>query len=470
MSDVVHSARRLHVAIIGGGSAAFAAAIRATEAGAKVTMIESGTLGGTCVNVGCVPSKIMIRAAHVAHLQGHHPFAGLARTEPRIAWEKLIAQQQARIEELRAAKYRSILDANAGIRFLQGRARFEDAHTLVVAAAQAEERIRADRFLIATGASPAIPEIPGLAETPYWTSTDALEAQSLPKRLLVIGGSVVAVELAQAFRRFGSEVTILARSTLLSRQDPDLGLALQGVFESEGIRVLTGTLPSAVRHDSVFRVLTGHGEIVGDALLVATGRQPNTAGLGLEHVGIEVDRTGAVLVDEQLRTTVPHIYAAGDCTLEPQYVYVAAAAGTRAATNMTGGSAVLDLSAMPAVVFTDPQVATVGLTLEQAEAAGHAAEARTLTLDNVPRALVNFDTAGFIRLVAERASGRLLGAQVLAPSAGEIIQTAALAIRNRMTIAELADQLFPYLTMVEGLKLCAQTFTKDVHMLSCCAA
>ncbi len=462
--------RGLQVAVIGSGSAAFAAAIRATEEGAHVTLIESGTLGGTCVNVGCVPSKIMIRAAHVAHMQAHQPFEGIARKAPRIAWHELVAQQQSRVEELRAAKYQRILDGNPAIRFVQGRARFEDAHALVVTGPRGEQRIVADRFLIATGASPSIPEIPGLAGTPYWTSTEALVAEELPKHLIVIGGSVVAVELAQAFRRLGSKVTILARSTLLSREDPELGRGLQDVFEREGIRVLTHTVPSAVTYDGAFGLEIPGGALVGDALLVAAGRRPNTADLGLDRVGVALDPTGAVIVDERMRTSAAHIYAAGDCTSQPQYVYVAAAAGTRAAVNLTGGAASLDLGTMPAVIFTDPQVATVGLTLEEALTAGQPAEARTLALDNVPRALANFETQGFIKLVAEPGQGRLLGAQVLADSAGEIIQAAALAIRNRMTIAEMADQLFPYLTMVEGLKLCAQTFTKDVKMLSCCAA
>lgn len=455
--------------IIGSGSAAFAAAIRAVEQGAHVTMIESGTLAGTCVNVGCVPSKIMIRAAHTAHHQAHQPFGGIARREPRIAWHELIAQQQARVEELRAAKYQSILDGNPAIELVRGRARFEDARTVLVVGPGGERRITADRFLIATGASPAVPGIPGLAGTPYWTSTEALVAESLPRHLIVIGGSFVSVELGQAFRRLGSEVTILARTTLLSSEDPELGQGLQGAFEREGIRVLTHTVPRAVTYDRSFRVDTGAGNLAGDALLVATGRKPNTAALGLERVGVTLDRGGAVLVDERMRTSVGHIYAAGDCTSQPQHVYVAAAAGTRAAVNMMGGDATLDLSAMPAVIFTDPQVATVGLTLTQARTAGYDAESRTLTLDNVPRALANFDTRGFVKLVAQPGAGRLLGAQVLADSAGEVIQTAALAIRQRMTIAEISDQLFPYLTMVEGIKLCAQTFTKDVKMLSCCA-
>jgi mercuric reductase len=257
---------------------------------------------------------------------------------------------------------------------------------------------------------------------------------------------------------------------LLSREDPAIGGGLRDALEAEGMRIFTGTTATGASHDGTAFVLeTSAGTITGDRLLVAVGRKPNTAGLELGRAGVETDGTGAIVVDDHLRTSAPNVFAAGDCTDAPQLVYVAAAAGTRAAINMTGGDAVLDTTVVPAVVFTDPQVATVGLTVAQAEALGIAADSRTLTLDNVPRALANFDTRGFIKLVADRNSGRLLGAQVLAGEGGEIIQTAALAVRNRMTVTELAGQLFPYLTMVEGLKLCAQTFTRDVKQLSCCA-
>ncbi len=462
----------LNIAIIGSGSGAFAAAIRALEAGARVTLIEGAELiGGTCVNIGCVPSKIMIRAAHIAHLQAHHPFTGLSRQAPQIERAALVAQQQARVEELRHAKYERILEDNPDIQLLRGWARFQDARTLIVSRADGtEQSVTADRILIASGATPAIPEIPGLKDTPYWTSTEALVAETLPRHLLVLGGSVVALELAQAFRRLGSAVTLLARSTLLSREDPQLGAGLQRVFEKEGIRVLTHSVPAAVSHDGEdFILRTSAGEIRGDRLLVATGRRPNTRALALEKAGIATDPRGGIIIDDRMRTSVEHIYAAGDCTDQPQYVYVAAAAGTRAAINMTGGDARLDLTAMPAVVFTEPAIATVGLDETQAASRGIEAESRTLDLENVPRALANFDTHGFIKLVAEKDSGRLLGCQVLAAEGGEIIQAAALAIRNRMSVADLAEQLFPYLTMVEGLKLCAQTFSKDVRQLSCCA-
>ena len=461
----------LKVAIVGTGSSAFAAAIRAVEEGATVTIIEAGTVGGTCVNVGCVPSKIMIRAAHVAHLQSHHPFPGLAKHKPAVDRKALVAQQQARVEELRHAKYESILESNPGISLLRGFARFDDAKTLVIKHADGKEtRLQPDRVLIATGRSPQIPAIPGLLGTPYWTSTEALVAETLPEHLIVYGGSVVALELAQAYLRLGSRVTLIARSTLLSKEDPALGEGLKVVLEEEGMRILTHAQIKNVRFNGkMFELDTTSETISGDRLLIATGRNPNTSGMALARAGIKTDANGAIIVDDHLRTSAANIFAAGDCTNAPQFVYVAAAAGTRAAVNMTGGDATLDLSIVPAVVFTDPQVATVGLTEAQAEKQGIITLSRTLGLENVPRALANFDTRGFIKLVTEKDSGRLLGAHILAAEGGEIIQTAALAMRNRMTVAELASQLFPYLTMVEGLKLCSQTFTKDVKQLSCCA-
>ena len=462
----------LHIAVIGSGGAAMAAALKAAELGAQVTLIERGTLGGTCVNIGCLPSKIMIRAAHIAHLRQRSPFdAGISASTPRIDRRILLAQQQARVDELRQAKYEGILEENSAITVLHGAARFKDGNSLTVNLNQGGERTVAfDRCLIATGASPAVPPIPGLKESPYWTSTEALVSETIPPRLAVIGSSVVALELAQAFARLGSKVTILARNTLFSREDPAIGEAITAAFRAEGIEVLEHTQATRVAYaGDEFVLSTGKGDVRADKLLVATGRVHNTRGLALEAAGVAVNAQGAIVIDKAMRTSSPQLYAAGDCTDQPQFVYVAAAAGTRAALNMTGGDATLDLTAMPAVVFTDPQVATVGLTEAQARAQDIETDSRTLTLDNVPRALANFDTRGFIKLVTDVASRRLIGVQAVAPEAGELIQTAVIAIRARMTVQDLANQLFPYLTMVEGLKLCAQTFFKDVKQLSCCA-
>nr|WP_010130784.1 mercury(II) reductase [Microbulbifer agarilyticus] len=460
------------IAIIGSGSAAFACAIKAVDRGAQVTLVEDAkVIGGTCVNVGCVPSKILIRAAQLAEQQRRPPFTGIQSHEPQIDRALLIRQQSDRVEELRQAKYQNILDENPNITLLRGRARFCDARTLSVRSSDGtEQTLRADKFLIASGAQPTLPSINGLAETPYWTSDDAVFAEDAPQHLLVIGASVVAVELAQAYRRLGSEVTVLARHTLLRNEDPLLGEELTRVFEGEGIRVLEQTEASRVTHkEGEFILETNSGEIHGDRLLVATGRNPNTSGLNLDGIGVEIGPGGVVRVNDALRTSIPHIFAAGDCSDMPQFVYVAAAAGTRAAINMTGGNARLDTSTMPAVIFTDPQVATVGMSEQDARLCGIETDSRVLTLENVPRALANFDTRGFIKLVVEAGGQRLLGVQILAHEGGEVIQSAALALRNRMTVEQLADQLFPYLTMAEGLKLCAQTFAGDVKRLSCCA-
>lgn len=454
-NDKTGSSGALHIAVIGSGGAAMAAALKAVEQGARVTLIERGTIGGTCVNVGCVPSKIMIRAAHIAHLRRESPFdGGIAATTPTIQRTALLAQQQARVDELRHAKYEGILEGNPAITVLHGSARFKDNRNLIVQLNDGGERVVAfDRCLIATGASPAVPPIPGLKDTPYWTSTEALVSETIPKRLAVIGSSVVALELAQAFARLGAKVTILARSTLFFREDPAIGEAVTAAFRMEGIEVREHTQASQVAYingegDGEFVLTTAHGELRADKLLVATGRAPNTRKLALDATGVTLTPQGAIVIDPGMRTSVEHIYAAGDCTDQPQFVYVAAAAGTRAAINMTGGDAALNLTAMPAVVFTDPQVATVGYSEAEAHHDGIKTDSRTLTLDNVPRALANFDTRGFIKLVVEEGSGRLIGVQAVAPEAGELIQTAALAIRNRMTVQELADQLFPYLTMV----------------------
>lgn len=465
------SASALRVAIVGSGGAAMAAAIRAAEEGARVTLVERGTLGGTCVNVGCVPSKIMIRSAHIAHLRAASPFdAGISAAAPRIRRDRLLAQQQARVDELRHAKYEAVLERYPNVALVRGEARFIDANALAVKADERETRVVFDRALIATGASPMIPPLAGLTETPYWTSEEALASDAIPSRLAVIGSSVVAVELAQAFARLGSKVTILARHTLLSREEPLIGAALAQAFADEHIDVMAHAEAQSVRYErGEFLLMTNRGELRADKLLVATGRSANTASLDLDAAGVRVDAAGAVVVDHGLRTSASGIYAAGDCTNQPQFVYVAAAGGTRAAINMLGGQASLDLSTMPTVVFTDPQVATVGVSEEQARQQGIETDSRVLTLDNVPRALVNFDTRGFIKVVAEAGSGRLLGVQAVAAEAGELIQSAALALRARMSVEDLADQLFPYLTMVEGLKLAAQTFSRDVKQLSCCA-
>ena len=468
----------LHVAIIGSGSGAFAAAVKAADRGTRVTIIEGAeVIGGCCVNVGCVPSKIMIRSAHLAQQQRQNPFPGIENHEPIINRKLLAEQQKSRVDELRLAKYESILESNSALTLVKGFAEFKDYKTLIIKKSDGtQSELTADRILIATGSKAFIPPIEGIEAVPYWTSTEALFAETLPKHLVVVGSSVVAVELAQAYQRLGTQVTLLARHSLLYSEDPVLGESLQQAFESEGMTVLTNTQAQSVTYsDNQYEILldSSHSENGGklecDQLLIAAGRSANTSRLNLANAGVAINEQGAVIVDAKLKTNVDHIYAVGDCSSMPQFVYVAAAAGTRAAINMTGGEATLDLSTMPAVIFTDPQVATVGLTEDEAQAKGINTISRQLDLENVPRSLANFETQGFVKLVVNRENQKIIGAQILASNGGEMIQTAVLSIHNQMTIDALAGQLFPYLTMVEGLKLCAQTFSKDVSQLSCCA-
>ena len=461
----------MDIVIIGSGSAAFACALRAAKDGAKVTLIENNVIGGTCVNVGCVPSKVFVRASHIAYLQHEHPFLGVGHHKLDVNRSKQVVQQQELVDELRENKYKKHLSENPNLQFIQGKAQFKGEQTIEITNDRGKvDILHFDRALIASGASPAIPPIDGLPQTPYWTSTEALVAKELPDHLIVLGGSAIGLELGQAILHEGVKVTVIDIMALLPKEDPLIGETMQTILEKEGMQIIThADIQTVVFENQEFTVQLKDRSISGDKLLVATGRKPNTNDLNLSTIGVETDVRGAVIVDKELRTTNETIYAAGDCTQQPQFVYVAAAAGTRAAVNMLGGHEVLDLSAMPAVVFTDPQVATVGLTEQQAKQSGIEVESRILTLDNVPRALANLDTRGFIKLVADQSTNALLGAQIVATDASEIIQIAALSLRQNLSVSEISQQMFPYLTMAEGIKLCAQTFFQDVNKLSCCA-
>ncbi len=458
--------------VVGGGSGGFAAAITATELGKRVALINSGTIGGTCVNVGCVPSKTLIRAAEAWHTAGHHPFAGVNTAQVALDWGTMRAQKDALVSSLRQSKYVDVLSAYPDITLIEGRATFAPDGSVRVG----EKTYRASRYVIAAGAQPRMLPIPGLVDAQPLTSTTLMDLDVLPRSLIVLGGRAVALELGQTMARLGVEVLILQRSLrLVPEHEPEIGRAVQDYFEQDGIGILTNIQVERVSRDGDMRIV--HARIMGqtreyraDQILVALGRQPNTAGLGLEHVGVQVDDNGAIIVNQYQQTTNPLICATGDVTNNPEYVYVATAGGAIATRNaLTGAQQPLDLSALPGVIFTNPQIATVGLTEAQARRQGYHVKARTLHLDYVPRAQAARDTRGLIKLVVDEATGRLLGAHVLAAEAGEIIQTATLAVKFGLTLTDLTDTHFPYLTQAEGLKLVALSFTKDLAKLSCCA-
>ncbi len=462
-----------HLIIIGGGSAAFAAAIHAAELGVTVTMINDGLpIGGTCVNVGCVPSKTLLRAAAAWHHCRSTPFQGINCRPGTLNFSRLVQQKDELVQELRQRKYQDVLRHYPGIQYLKGHGKLVDARTVSVDG----QIIQGDRIILVTGASPRIPQIPGLPQVPFLTSTTALSLTAVPESLIVLGGRFVALELAQMFQRLGSQVTVLQRSErILPHLSPKISEELTHHLQQEGMSIHTGV---GVRHvqgndqqvvveweqDGQLHTLRAH------KLLVATGRQPNTSGLGLEAVGIRCKPNGGVLVDEYLQTNVPGIFAAGDVLGEHMLVYTAAYEGKLAAENaIRGPQQVRDYTALPWVLFTDPQVAGVGVDEVMAPAQGIPAERVVLPLTEVPRALAARDTRGFIQLVRNTHTDQLIGGQVVAAEAGEIIMEIALAVRYGLTTAQLADSFHPYLTLSEGIKLAALAFRKDVSQLSCCA-
>jgi mercuric reductase len=470
---------RFDLMVIGAGSAGFAAAIKGAELGHRVALVEANTIGGTCVNVGCVPSKTLIRAMEQYHQAGQPRFRGVHTLPGALNWAQVIADKESLVAEMRQSKYVDVLAAYPEITYIQGRARLVGENRVEI-----DGKVYAPgKILIASGARPWAPPIPGLmagtshdSRLPYLTSTTAMELKELPRSLIVLGANAVGLELAQTFARAGTHVTLLE---LLPRiapfEDQEISDALQVYLEAEGLEILTSFQTTGVEMRAGRYFLTGTRdglEMTFDAeqLLVATGRRPNTTGMGLEKAGVKLGKRGEILVDETLRTENPHVYAAGDVTGQDMFVYVAAYSGGLAAENaLTGFGRVYDAAYIPRITFTDPQIASAGLTEGQARQKGLAVKVSVLPMSYVPRALAARDTRGLIKLVSDSSTDRLLGAHILAPEAGEMVQTAVLAIRFGITLTQLRETMFPYLTNTEGLRLAALAFEKDVAMLSCCA-
>nr|CAA71038.2 mercuric reductase [Lysinibacillus macroides] len=457
--------------IIGSGGASFSSAIEAVSYGVKVAMIERGTVGGTCVNVGCVPSKTLLRAGEINHLAKNNPFVGLHTSASNVDLAPLVKQKNELVTGMRNEKYVNLID-DYGFELIKGEAKFTNENTVEVNG----NHITAKRFLIATGATSSVPNIPGLDEVDYLTSTSLLELKKVPNRLTVIGSGYIGLELGQLFHNLGANVTLVQRSErLLKEYDPEISEVITQALTEQGINLDSGATYERV--EQVGDIKKVHVEINGkkriieaEQLLIATGRKPNTESLNLHAAGVEVGSRGEIVIDDYLRTTNSRIYSAGDVTLGPQFVYVAAYEGGLAARNAIGGlNQKVNLEVVPGVTFTSPSIATVGLTEQQAKEKGYEVKTSVLPLDAVPRALVNRETTGVFKLVADAKTLKLLGAHVVAENAGDVIYAATLAVKFGLTIENIRETLAPYLTMAEGLKLAAITFDKDVSKLSCCA-
>lgn len=469
--------------ILGSGSTAFAAALKTSEMGKTVIMTENRQVGGACVNRGCLPSKNLIEAAKLVYDAANPRYPGLSGSSLDVNFPALVGQKNEVIDDYRQKKYLSLADGADKIAILEGDVRFLDRHTIAVG----KRRVTGAQFLIALGSHPTVPDIAGLDRVPYLTSdllthNEAMELQELPSSLLILGGGYIALELGQLFSRLGADVTLIARSPRLLAHgyEPEVGKAIGEVFAEEGIRVLTRIEVRAVREDqgSIVATVSVRGqerELRAERLLVATGRAPNTAKIGLEEIGIALTDAGAVEVDEYLRTNLPHIWAAGDVigseTQSQMATPVGAHDGGIAAHNALSGESLkaVDHRVIPRAIFTDPQIGIVGMTDKEAVAAGYDCWCNSVPMEYVPRAGAIRDTRGVIKMVANARTNEVLGVSMVGVNAGEVIHEAAMGMRFHATLDDYIDLLHVYPTMAEALKIVAISRYKDPAKLSCCA-
>ncbi|MDQ3663630.1 MAG: mercury(II) reductase [Actinomycetota bacterium] len=451
------------LAVIGSGGAAMAAAIAAREADQSVVLVDRSILGGTCVNIGCVPSKYLLHAAgHRAAALSGGP-GGIHTWAAPADLDRIVAGKDGLVEQLRQAKYADVAAAY-GFEVRCGTATFTGPGTLEVD----RTPLPARAYLVATGARPAVPDLPGIDTVEHLTSTTAMELTGLPQSVVVVGGGYVGMEQAQIFADLGSQVSLVGR--LAPSAEPELREVMRAAFTRRGIQVFEEhAVAVEPRTGGVLVTTTSGQQVHGGRLLVATGRTAVTDDLGLPAAGVSTDEHGFVTVDEHQRTTNPHVYAAGDVTGGRQFVYVAAAQGRVAARNVTTDAGErVDYTGVPAVIFTRPQLASVGLTEQQALTAGYACDCRVLAATDIPRAVVNGDTLGAVKLVTDAATGRLLGVHAALDGAGELMLAATYALKAALTVDDVADTWAPYLTMAESLRLAAGLFRGHLPT-SCCA-
>jgi pyruvate/2-oxoglutarate dehydrogenase complex dihydrolipoamide dehydrogenase (E3) component len=437
------------LAVIGAGSGGIVAARFAARAGARVALIEKHRIGGDCTWTGCVPSKALLKVARVAHETRDSSLFGLSVTdiEP-VNLKKVMDYVRRSISMVYRYETPEIL-REEGVDVLMGQAKFEDARTLAVASTNSETTITAKNIVLCAGARPIIPGVQGLQDVPYVTHEQVFDLDVLPKHLLIIGGGPVGVEMAQAFRRLGSQVSVFqGPARLLPRDEPEAAEVLARVLRDEGIRLhLSRRVTEVVRSDGDIVVRSNAGEAKGDTLLVATGRRPNVDTLNLQRAGVTFTAKG-VPVDDFLRTNVKHIYAAGDVLGGPQFTHYAGYQAFIAARNaLFPGASKGVVQSVPWTTFTDPEVAHVGLTEAEARNKDHGmdVDVRIMEMERVDRAVTESDTSGFIKIVHKK-DGPVVGATVVAERAGEVINEWALAISNNLKMSDLASTIHVYPT------------------------
>jgi mercuric reductase len=467
--------------ILGSGSTAFAAALAAQELGKTAVMTEERVIGGTCVNRGCLPSKNLIEAAKLLYDARNPRYPGLTPCPMEVDFTALVGQKDEVVHGYRKKKYESLVGGRVHIE--KGHVQFVDPHTVEVGG----KRLSGDKVLIATGSRPVLPAIEGLDRVPHLssdllTADESMALRELPRSLLIVGGGYIALELGQMFYRFGADVTIVERNEQLLAHgyEPEVGQSIGQVFSDEGIRVVTTASVRSIRQDGNEVVATAtvggtQRQYRAEKLLVATGRRPNTDNIAIDRAGVVVNDRSEVEVDEYLRTSVPHIFAAGDAIGRKAGSQMATPVGSQdggiAAHNALSGEELRAVNhrVIPRTIFTDPQIAVVGMTEAEAVAAGHACWCNTVPMSLVPRAGAIRDTRGIIKMVADADTNEVLGVAMVGSSASEVIHEAAMALRFHAKLHDFIDLLHVYPTMAEALKIVAISRYKDPAKLSCCA-
>lgn len=438
------------LAIVGAGASGLIAADFAVQLGAKTALLEKGLIGGDCTWTGCVPSKSLIKVATVAHHARIASRYGVHAGAPAVNMTEVREYLRATIQQIYKPTMPDAL-RKKGMDVLLGETRFLDAHTLQVD----NEQIRAKKILINTGAEPRIPAIGGLAEVRYSTYLQIFDNDRLPQRMLIVGGGPIGCEIAQAYRRLGAEVTLIAER-LLPSEDPEVSEIISKVFEREGVQRVHARAVSVHQQGSEITVETKADSVTGDLLLVATGRAPLVHNLGLEAAGVRYSGKG-IPVNRNLQTNVRHIYAAGDVIGGPQYSHLAGWQGFQAVRNalLPGNNAGMT-DAMPRITFTVPEVAQIGLTERAARDRfkGDQLHVKTFDISKVDRAVNEDDQLGFLKIIA-RKNGHIIGATIVGERAGETITELAIAMHSKLKLSDLAAAIHPYPTYSTGVQLLA---------------
>ncbi|MDH3997545.1 MAG: NAD(P)/FAD-dependent oxidoreductase [Desulfuromonadales bacterium] len=452
--------------ILGSGTTAFAAALRASELGAKTLMIEQGKLGGTCVNWGCVPSKTLIHKAALYYSARRGSEYGLNLSAATVDGPDLMNSKRYAVDQVRREHYQNVLETDPNIEVLYGHGKFVGPQILQVG----PEVVHCQRVLIACGGVPRTLDLPGLAETGFLNSYSALNLPDVPKSLIILGGGVIALEMGQMFERFGCRTTILERGErLLAEFDPRLTAQLCGLIANEGLKQLFGVeterVEKAENGDVVVKAKV-HGKdrsFQAERIMLAVGTAPATHGIGLEQAGVDVNEQGFVLVDDSMQTTVEGIWAAGDVTGAPLIAPAGELEAEVAVESMllensrqVAPPRLVDHRGTPMAVFVDPEIAMVGQNGEQATAAGHDVIETYLDLTAVAKAYVIGQSTGALLMWADRQSRCILGAQVLAPRAADLIHEMALAVRYGLKVDDVARMVHVYPTISDGWRLLAR--------------